>query len=72
MLALTRLGRMFGRAASSHDMPLPEPEAVYTTARPITGFFAGLTVEQKARALAYRGPEAHGDPSFMRRPSHAR
>lgn len=28
--------------------------------KPMTGFFASLTDEQKASALAYRGPENHG------------
>ena len=32
--------------------------------RPLTGFFAGLTAEQKKAALEYRGDENHGDPTF--------
>lgn len=32
-----------------------------TQDRPMTGFFAGLTEEQKRRALAYQGDDHHGD-----------
>jgi hypothetical protein len=49
------------------DKPLPEPEPFNALARPMRGFFAGLTEEQKRRALAYRGDENHGDPAFKRR-----
>ena len=45
--------------------PPAEPEAVAAVPRPATSFFAGLTAEQKARALAYDGPEDHGDPAFL-------
>ena len=31
------------------------------------GLWDRLTPEQKAAALAYRGPEAHGDPDLARR-----
>lgn len=37
------------------------PEPVYGEPRAMTGLFAGLTVEQKQRALAYRGPDWQGD-----------
>lgn len=47
------------------DKPLPEPEPVNAKARPMTGFFAGLTAEQKKKALEYRGEETHGDKSFL-------
>src|SRR5690606_26937422 len=33
--------------------------------RPMTGFIATLTDEQKAAALAYDGPENHGDAAFI-------
>lgn len=46
--------------------PLPEPEPVNAQARPMTGFFAGLTPEQKKKALEYRGEETHGDKGFAR------
>ena len=49
------------------DKPLPEPEPVNATARPMRGFFAGLTEEHKRAALAYRGEENHGDQAFQRR-----
>lgn len=34
--------------------------------RPMTGFLATLTDEQRAAALAYRGPENHGADEFRR------
>jgi len=39
---------------------------VYGKPRPAVGFFAGLTDEQKAKAITYRGEENHGDPQFAR------
>jgi len=42
------------------DKPLAVPEPVYGQGRPMTGFFARLSPEQKARALAYRDKEDHG------------
>lgn len=36
-------------------------------ARPVTSFFASLTPEQRAAALAHDGPDEHGDPAFLRR-----
>lgn len=39
----------------------PAPERVRGTARPMTGFFQGLTPEQKRRALEHRGDDWHGD-----------
>jgi hypothetical protein len=50
---LQRLSQVLGR-------PSPEPELSSREPRPMTGFFAGLTAEQKAKALAYRGLENHG------------
>lgn len=32
--------------------------------KPMTGFMATLTPEQKEAALAYRGDDTHGDPEF--------
>ncbi len=46
--------------------PLPEPEPFYATPRPMTGFFATLSDEQKKLALSYRGEETHGDAHFAR------
>lgn len=37
------------------------------TSRPMVGFLAGLTPEQRDQALAYRGPENHGNPDFKKR-----
>ena len=39
----------------------PEPEALRAAPRPMTGFLALLTPEQRAAALAYCGDDAHGD-----------
>jgi hypothetical protein len=46
------------------DKPLPEPEAINSKPRPMTGLWSTLTPEQKARARAYSGSENHGDPKF--------
>lgn len=63
MNALKKLGAAWSRVTLS-PKPLPEPEPVYSAARPITGFFAGLTAEQKARALAHTGDDSHGDSAY--------
>lgn len=64
MTGLAQFARsLLGRASPRlEDKPRPEPEAVNAQARTVTGFFAGLTPEQKERALAYRGPDSFGDP----------
>ena len=46
--------------------PLPEPEPVRAAARPMTGFLALLTPEQRAAALAYCGDDSHGDADLRR------
>lgn len=62
-----RAQRLFGWARTLfEDKPLPEPDPVNATARPMTGFFASLTAEQKKQALGYRGEEKHGDSAFAR------
>jgi hypothetical protein len=63
MKPLVRLTRLFSRVVLS-EKPLPDPEPVNAVPRPMTGFFAGLTAEQKEAALAYRGPEDHGDDAL--------
>jgi len=55
-------GRLFGR---SESLPPKELDPINAKPRPMTGFFAHLTPEQKAAALAYRGLENHGDPAFL-------
>jgi hypothetical protein len=65
MSALKRLENVWSRVTFS-PKPLPEPEPVYSAERPMTGFFAGLTADQKKRALAYTGDDTHGDPSKQR------
>ena len=59
MNALAKIGRLLSRVRLT-DKPLSEPEPINAIPRPMTGFFAGLTADQKQRALAYRGPEDHG------------
>ena len=43
----------------------PEPELVCGNPRPMTGFFASLTDDQKRRALSYRGEDNHGSPESL-------
>jgi hypothetical protein len=57
--AVKRLGLGARRVPRSPDAT-HDPEPLYATARPMTGFFSGLSPDQKATALAYRGPENHG------------
>ena len=63
MNALARLAHDLMARVWVAEKPLPEPEMACTP-RPVVGFFAGLTIEQKAKALAYRGPEDFGDEQF--------
>lgn len=48
------------------DKTMTEPEILHGTERPMTGFIATLTPEQKERAFGYRGPENHGDEAFSK------
>jgi hypothetical protein len=59
MLALARALFRYGRPALQ-DKALPDPEPVNGVPREPTGFFAGLSPDQKAKALAYRGAENFG------------
>lgn len=54
------------RNAIRTERKLAEPEPTYGKPRPAVGFFASLTPEQKAFALAYRGDENHGDDDYRR------
>lgn len=68
MVMLSRLSKSgFQSLVALVDKPRPDPSLVYNE-RPVTGLFAGLTAEQKARALKYRGDENHGDHDFKRSP----
>lgn len=42
----------------------PRIAAAKAAQKPMTGFMATLTPEQKEAALAYRGDDTHGDPEF--------
>jgi hypothetical protein len=53
----------------SQDKPLAAPEPAFGAPRPMTGFFSSLTLAQQERALAYRGPENHGESEFRRPPA---
>jgi hypothetical protein len=64
MSAVARRVQRSGVRVTLKDKPLPEPEAVNAKAHPMTGFFAGLSEDQKKAALAYKGDENHGDPAF--------
>ena len=69
MFALAR--RFFNRVSSSPKRP-SEPELLCGKPRPMTGFFASLTEDQKKRALAYRGEENHGGSEFSLRKAPTR
>lgn len=43
-----------------------KPEPVYSKPRTPVGLFAQLSADQQKRALAYNGPEHHGDPAFLK------
>jgi hypothetical protein len=59
--------KLFGWARTQfQDKPLPEPDPINAKARPMRGFFAALTADQKKQALSYRGDENHGDRNFVR------
>lgn len=53
------LSDSFRRPPLSQSVSAPEP--VRPQPRPMTGFLATLTPEQREAALAYRGPDGHGD-----------
>jgi hypothetical protein len=57
----------FWSTVSLQDKPLAEPEPVFGAPRPLTGFYAGLTSEQKKLVMEYNGDETHGDPEFLRK-----
>ena len=55
----------FRSLVSLTDKPQPEPERLFEE-RPVVGFYAALSPEQKSMALAYRGDENHGDMEFKK------
>jgi hypothetical protein len=61
-LARKLTGRM-RRQFRTFQKPV-ELDPIIALPREMTGLFARLTPEQKAFALAYRGPEDHGDHTF--------
>ena len=67
MSAMALFARKDPPDVTLQDKPLAEPEPAFGKGRPLTGFFANLTPEQKARALAYKGEENHGDSGFQKR-----
>ncbi len=68
MKAASLKARFFGHFSrvKLEAKPLAEPEAVNAVERPMTGFFATLTAEQKKKALSYRGDEEFGSTEFLR------
>lgn len=48
------------------ERKLPEPEPFLANPRPMTGFLATMTDDQKKAAREYRGEEKHGDSAFAR------
>lgn len=65
MISAKRLATYFSRTFSFEEKR-SEPEACYGKPREVTGFLASLTPEQRAKALAYRGPENFGDDTYRR------
>lgn len=51
-----------------HAMSMGLVPQIFPMPRP-AGFFATLTPEQQARALAYTGPDSHGDSAFAINPA---
>jgi hypothetical protein len=49
------------RRVTLQAKPLPEPEPLRPAARPMTGFLATLTEEQRAAAVAYCGNDHLGE-----------
>ncbi|MNT41425.1 hypothetical protein D3C72_1777850 [compost metagenome] len=49
------------RKVQFHSQPAAEPEPLRSQARPMTGFLATLSAEQREKALAYCGPDTHGE-----------
>jgi hypothetical protein len=69
MTALARLAHDWlgwGAKAESSAPPPRDPEPVYDSTRPVTGFFATLTAEQKAAALKYSGEDCYSAGEFKR------
>jgi hypothetical protein len=65
--ALDRIGQLERTAKRYRDTPeyRREHQGHIAAAGGMVGFWSQLTDEQKAAALAYRGPENHGDPAFL-------
>jgi hypothetical protein len=64
---VAKLEKLFG--VSFTAKPLPEPEPMNARPRPLTGFFASLTAEQQKAAMAYDGPEGHGEDELRAKKS---
>jgi hypothetical protein len=65
MNALQNLTAGVRRALRLEAPQPPEPELLRIQPKPMVGFFATLSPEQKAKALAFRGEQDFGDPSVM-------
>ena len=66
---MTRLLRAFQSWTSRvrlHEKPLAELEPVNAAPRPLVGFYAGLSEEQKKRVLAFKDNESFGEREFLR------
>lgn len=58
--------QFFSASVRLSPKELPEPEQICAKSRPMTGFLATLSDEQKRKAKAYRGDDHHGDHAFAR------
>lgn len=63
-LARKLTGKMRRKFRVSQKSPV-ELDPINARPRKMTGLFSQLAPEQQAAALAYRGPENHGDPAFL-------
>lgn len=68
MNAVARAAAKLYQRVTLQGKPLAEPEPVYGRPRPVVGLFAQMTPEEQKAALAYRGPEYHGDETQFRLP----
>jgi hypothetical protein len=66
MNALARFTDAVVASATKVDVHPTTYEPRVKPARPMTGFLALLSPEERAAALAYDGPQDHGDEAFLR------
>ena len=65
MNALARFTEVVVATATKVDVHPTTRELQVKPARPMTGLLGLLSPEQRAAALAYDGPQDHGDEEFL-------